>query len=119
MEPGLRFQTRTAPAWGSASCVIAPGLSGRLWICAARPIMAPRFHVFSIQPLAIPRQQQKMAEPVPKQTEKRRVGEGTSSPAAPVSAKSRIYIVDEHTMFREGLRQLIDCESNLTVCGDA
>src|SRR5262249_9195705 len=33
--------------------------------------------------------------------------------------KSRIYIVDDHTMFREGLRQLIERESNLTVCGDA
>src|SRR5437762_2390099 len=35
------------------------------------------------------------------------------------SAKSRIFIVDDHTMFREGLRQLIERESSLTVCGDA
>jgi DNA-binding NarL/FixJ family response regulator len=34
-------------------------------------------------------------------------------------AKSRIFIVDDHTMFREGLRQLIEREPDLTVCGDA
>ncbi|HEV2328384.1 MAG TPA: response regulator transcription factor [Verrucomicrobiae bacterium] len=33
--------------------------------------------------------------------------------------KSRIFLVDDHTMFREGLRQLIDREPDLTVCGDA
>jgi DNA-binding NarL/FixJ family response regulator len=32
--------------------------------------------------------------------------------------KSRIFIVDDHTMFREGLRQLIEREPDLTVCGD-
>jgi DNA-binding NarL/FixJ family response regulator len=35
------------------------------------------------------------------------------------AAKNRIFIVDDHTMFREGLRQLIDREPDLTVCGDA
>ena len=40
---------------------------------------------------------------------------GENSPAL----KKRIFIVDDHTMFREGLRQLIERESNLTVCGDA
>jgi DNA-binding NarL/FixJ family response regulator len=33
--------------------------------------------------------------------------------------KKRVYLVDDHAMFREGLRQLIDREANLTVCGDA
>lgn len=33
--------------------------------------------------------------------------------------KSRIYLVDDHAMFREGLHQLIERETNLTVCGDA
>jgi len=33
--------------------------------------------------------------------------------------KSRIYMVDDHTMFREGLRQLIESESDMKVCGDA
>jgi DNA-binding NarL/FixJ family response regulator len=32
--------------------------------------------------------------------------------------KSRILIVDDHAMFRDGLRQLIDLEPDLTVCGD-
>ena len=34
-------------------------------------------------------------------------------------ASSRVFIVDDHTMFREGLRQLIDREAGLMVCGDA
>lgn len=33
--------------------------------------------------------------------------------------KSRVFIVDDHTMFREGLRQLIEREPSMTVCGDA
>jgi DNA-binding NarL/FixJ family response regulator len=40
-------------------------------------------------------------------------------PAEPRPVKNRIFIVDDHTMFREGLRQLIDREPDLTVCGDA
>ena len=47
---------------------------------------------------------------------------GASKPATtrpPEAAKRRVFIVDDHTMFREGLRQLIERESNLTVCGDA
>lgn len=35
------------------------------------------------------------------------------------AAKRRIFIVDDHAMFRDGLRRLIDWESDLTVCGDA
>jgi DNA-binding NarL/FixJ family response regulator len=35
------------------------------------------------------------------------------------SAKSRIFIVDDHAMFREGLCQLIEHDPALTVCGDA
>ncbi len=35
------------------------------------------------------------------------------------SEKRRVFIVDDHTMFREGLRQLIDREAGLVVCGDA
>lgn len=33
--------------------------------------------------------------------------------------KKQIFIVDDHAMFRDGLRQLIDREADLTVCGDA
>jgi DNA-binding NarL/FixJ family response regulator len=35
------------------------------------------------------------------------------------SKKKQIFIVDDHAMFRDGLRQLIDREADLTVCGDA
>ena len=37
----------------------------------------------------------------------------------PVADKSRVFIVDDHTMFREGLRQLIEHDPGLSVCGDA
>ncbi|HKI68456.1 MAG TPA: response regulator transcription factor, partial [Verrucomicrobiae bacterium] len=40
-------------------------------------------------------------------------------PTKPPTEKSRIFIVDDHAMFREGLRQLIDRESDFAVCGDA
>jgi len=45
-------------------------------------------------------------------------GAGTAVEKA-LAQRSRIYIVDDHTMFREGLRQLIEREPNLMVCGDA
>ncbi|HEY9508276.1 MAG TPA: response regulator transcription factor [Verrucomicrobiae bacterium] len=32
--------------------------------------------------------------------------------------KNRIFIVDDHAMFREGLRQLIEREPDFAVCGD-
>jgi DNA-binding NarL/FixJ family response regulator len=35
------------------------------------------------------------------------------------SARSRVFIVDDHAMFREGLCQLIEHDPALTVCGDA
>jgi DNA-binding NarL/FixJ family response regulator len=52
------------------------------------------------------------------------MSEATSSRAShalkkPQVDQSRIFIVDDHTMFREGLRQLIDREPDLVVCGDA
>ncbi len=40
-------------------------------------------------------------------------------PAETVAAKRRIFIIDDHAMFRDGLRRLIDLEPDLTVCGDA
>jgi DNA-binding NarL/FixJ family response regulator len=33
--------------------------------------------------------------------------------------KKQVFIVDDHAMFRDGLRRLIDLEPDLTVCGDA
>ncbi len=35
------------------------------------------------------------------------------------SKRTQIFIVDDHAMFRDGLRQLIDRETDLMVCGDA
>jgi DNA-binding NarL/FixJ family response regulator len=46
-------------------------------------------------------------------------GSEESVPVEPISAKRRIFIVDDHAMFRDGLRRLIDLEPDLTVCGDA
>ena len=40
-----------------------------------------------------------------------------ADPGSP--GKSRIFIVDDHAMFREGLRQLIDREPDFVVTGDA
>jgi DNA-binding NarL/FixJ family response regulator len=37
----------------------------------------------------------------------------------PEHTRSRIFLVDDHAMFRDGLRQLIDREPDLVVCGDA
>lgn len=37
----------------------------------------------------------------------------------PMPARKRVFIVDDHAMFRDGLRRLIDLEPDLTVCGDA
>jgi DNA-binding NarL/FixJ family response regulator len=41
------------------------------------------------------------------------------APEQALAPKSRVFIVDDHAMFREGLRQLIDHEPDLVVCGDA
>jgi DNA-binding NarL/FixJ family response regulator len=40
-------------------------------------------------------------------------------PADTVSVKRRIFIIDDHAMFRDVLRRLIDLEPELIVCGDA
>ncbi len=42
-----------------------------------------------------------------------------STPVETITPKRRIFIVDDHAMFRDGLRRLIDLETDLTVCGDA
>ena len=46
---------------------------------------------------------------------------GSDEPAGNGSkpVKSRVYIVDDHAMFRDGLRQVINFEPDMTVCGDA
>ena len=44
-------------------------------------------------------------------------GDDASGNSRPV-ARSRVLLVDDHAMFREGMRQLLDREPDLTVCGD-
>jgi DNA-binding NarL/FixJ family response regulator len=41
------------------------------------------------------------------------------SPAAGVARKSRVFVVDDHPIVRQGLALLINRESDLTVCGEA
>jgi DNA-binding NarL/FixJ family response regulator len=60
-----------------------------------------------------------MAGTIDKDTQARTEPAGASSGQASAAEKSRIFIVDDHTMFREGLRQLIEHDPGLTVCGDA
>lgn len=50
-------------------------------------------------------------------SEHRTAESGASGPAP--ADKSRVYIVDDHAMFRDGLRQMINLEPDLCVCGDA
>src|SRR3974377_1176819 len=60
-----------------------------------------------------------MAEAIDKQTQVKSEGPGKNSAGKKAADKSRVFIVDDHTMFREGLRQLIEHDPGLTVCGDA
>ena len=60
-----------------------------------------------------------MAEAVHHQTQAEGESPGQDSTGEPAADKSRVFLVDDHTMFREGLRQLIEREAGMTVCGDA
>ena len=40
------------------------------------------------------------------------------TPQGPVDKKN-VFVVDDHAMFRDGLRRLVDIEPDLMVCGDA
>jgi len=42
-----------------------------------------------------------------------------STTTAPSAVRRRVFIVDDHTMIREGLRGLIERDTGLEVCGDA
>jgi DNA-binding NarL/FixJ family response regulator len=48
-----------------------------------------------------------------------RISQTAQTVPATVRGKSRIFLVDDHAMFREGLRQLIDREPDFVVSGDA
>lgn len=44
----------------------------------------------------------------------------TASPtASSTTQKNRVFLVDDHAMFREGLHQLIERDGTMEVCGDA
>jgi DNA-binding NarL/FixJ family response regulator len=45
--------------------------------------------------------------------------QGKTPAASSIVEKKRVFIVDDHAMFRDGLRQLIDREADLVVCGEA
>jgi DNA-binding NarL/FixJ family response regulator len=60
-----------------------------------------------------------MAGPIEKETQTEPEGTGKTSTGILAAEKNRIFIVDDHAMFREGLRQLIEHDSRLAVCGDA
>src|ERR1041384_1001859 len=60
-----------------------------------------------------------MSDSVRKETQEDSESRGKMSTGKPTADKSRVFIVDDHTMFREGLRQLIEREASLIVCGDA
>ena len=48
-----------------------------------------------------------------------KAGAPPARPDQPQPARSRIFLVDDHAMFRDGLRHVIDREPDLVVCGDA
>lgn len=60
-----------------------------------------------------------MAGPIVKAVQAETESAGKTATVAASAEKSRVFIVDDHTMFREGLRQLIEHDPGLTVCGDA
>jgi DNA-binding NarL/FixJ family response regulator len=60
-----------------------------------------------------------MAASIDKESQAEAESPGKVSTGKAAADKSRVFIVDDHTMFREGLRQLIEYDPGLTVCGDA
>jgi DNA-binding NarL/FixJ family response regulator len=60
-----------------------------------------------------------MSEPQPSQPGPAEKLPAQASASPPAPEKGRVYIVDDHTMFRDGLRQMINVEPDLSVCGDA
>lgn len=43
---------------------------------------------------------------------------GAADVAAPTAHRHRVFLVDDHPIFRNGLRRLIDGEADLCVCGE-
>ncbi|MGA3171901.1 MAG: response regulator transcription factor [Chthoniobacteraceae bacterium] len=44
---------------------------------------------------------------------------GAPPPAAGDNGKCRVFLLDDHPLFRFGLRRLIDAQPDMTVCGEA
>src|ERR1700757_607597 len=42
-----------------------------------------------------------------------------SEPSTTVAERTRVFIVDDHPIVRQGLAQMINQEADLTVCGEA
>lgn len=60
-----------------------------------------------------------MSETLIKENSRRHKAASGSASSEGSSNKKRIYIVDDHAMFRDGFRRLVDMEPDLMVCGDA
>jgi DNA-binding NarL/FixJ family response regulator len=60
-----------------------------------------------------------MSEDFHKENGRRHKAAGRSASTNGPADKKRIFIVDDHAMFRDGLRRLVDMEPDLMVCGDA
>jgi DNA-binding NarL/FixJ family response regulator len=45
--------------------------------------------------------------------------ESHAAPSRTTVTRSRVFLVDDHAMFREGLRQLIERDPEIVVCGEA
>lgn len=45
--------------------------------------------------------------------------EFTTAPAAPMNAKTRVFIVDDHPLLRKGLGELINQQLDMIICGEA
>jgi DNA-binding NarL/FixJ family response regulator len=52
-------------------------------------------------------------------THRRLNGTGKAAVTNHQNVKKKIFVVDDHAMFRDGVRRLIDQEEDLAVCGDA
>ena len=50
---------------------------------------------------------------------KKRADQSDPAPVDPPSRKHRVLIVDDHPLFRHGIADLINAESDLEVCGEA
>ena len=60
-----------------------------------------------------------MSEDIHRENGRRHKANGRPASTNVPADKKRIFVVDDHAMFRDGLRRLVDMEPDLMVCGDA